>query len=110
MTVAATTFGLAGDGPEPRAPAGELLNFIAGDDFARWEAQLTATGNCANPVRLSGRIDAIDWATGEIATIYDTASEPGGVLRIPCGNRREDICPACSEAYKGDAGRSSGPG
>src|SRR5262249_27429169 len=35
--------------------------------------------------------------------IYDTANEPGGVLRIPCGNRREDICPPCSDVYKGDA-------
>jgi hypothetical protein len=25
------------------------------------------------------------------------------VLRIPCGNRREHVCPACSEVYKGDA-------
>src|SRR5262249_3107175 len=73
------------------------------DDFARWEAQLAATGNCANPVRLCGRIDVIDRAIGEKAKIYDTASEPGGVLRIPCGNRREDICPPCSDVYKGDA-------
>ena len=52
---------------------------------------------------MRGRIDAIDRATGEIATIYDTGSEPGGVLRIPCGSRREDICPPCSDIYKGDA-------
>ena len=103
MTVPATTLSLTGDGPQTRASAGELLNFASGDDFARWERQLATTGNCANPVRLRGRIDAIDRATGEKATIYDTASEPGGVLRIPCGNRREDICPPCSDVYKGDA-------
>src|SRR5215468_2242406 len=103
MTVPATTLSPTGDGPQSRASAGELLNFASGDDFARWERQLTTTGNCANPVRLRGRIDAIDRATGEKATIYDTASEPGGVLRIPCGNRREDICPPCSDVYKGDA-------
>jgi len=103
MTVPATTLSLTGDGPQSRASAGELLNFASGADFARWERQLATTGNCANPVRLRGRIDAIDRATGEKATIYDTASEPGGVLRIPCGNRREDICPPCSDVYKGDA-------
>src|SRR5215468_8261532 len=103
MTVPATTLSPTGDGPQSRASAGELLNFASGDDFARWERQLTTTGNCANPVRLRGRIDAIDRATGEKATIYDTANEPGGVLRIPCGNRREDICPPCSDVYKGDA-------
>jgi hypothetical protein len=103
MTVPAAILGLTGDGPESRASADELLKLACGDDFARWEAQLAATGNCANPVRLHGRIDAIDRATGEKATIYDTTNEPGGVLRIPCGNRHEHICPACSEVYKGDA-------
>jgi replication initiator protein RepSA len=103
MTVTTAKLSLTGDDPEPRASAGELLDFVSGDDFARWEAQLTATGNCAHPVRLRGRIDAIDRATGDISTRYDTAGEPGGVLRIPCGNRREDICPPCSEVYKGDA-------
>jgi hypothetical protein len=103
MTVPAASLRLTGDGPESRASAEELLRLACGDDFARWEAQLAATGNCANPVRLRGRIDVIDRATGEKASMYDTASEPGGVLRIPCGNRREHICPACSEVYKGDA-------
>jgi hypothetical protein len=103
MTVPALTVSFTGDGPESRSSADELLNFVTSDDFDRWEQQLAATGNCANPVRLHGRIDAIDRATGEIATIYDTTNEPGGVLRIPCGNRREHVCPACSEVYKGDA-------
>jgi len=101
MTVPAPAPGLTG--PQSRLPADELLDLVTSDDFARWEQQLAATGNCANPVRLRGRIDVIDRATGETATIYETASEPGGVLRIPCGNRREDICPPCSQVYKGDA-------
>jgi excisionase family DNA binding protein len=103
VTVPVGTGTRVGDGRGSPASPGELLDLASREDFARWEAQLAATGNCANPVRLSGRIDAIDRATGESATIYDTTSEPGGVLRIPCGNRREDICPPCSEVYKGDA-------
>jgi hypothetical protein len=103
VTVPATTFSLSGNAPESRASADELLKLVSNDDFARWETQLATTGNCASPVRLRGRIDAVDRVTGEKASIYDTASEPGGVLRIPCGNRRECICPACSEVYKGDA-------
>ncbi len=103
MTVPTAATSTAGEGPASRAPADELFSFVSGDDFARWEAQLAATGNCANPVRLRGRIDAIDRATREIATIYNTTDEPGGVLRLPCGNRREDICPPCSDIYKGDA-------
>ena len=104
MTVPAVTFTPGtSDGLGVEAPAGALLEFASRDDFSRWEEQLAATGNCVRPIRLHGRIDAIDRATGETANIYNTGSEPGGVLRIPCGNRREHVCPSCSEVYKGDA-------
>jgi hypothetical protein len=58
---------------------------------------------CAHPVRLQGRVTAIDLPSGEARPVYDTASEPGGVLHVPCGNRRESVCPACSAIYKRDA-------
>jgi hypothetical protein len=110
MTVPAATVGLTDDRPESRASAEQLLKLACGDDFARWEAQLTATGNCANPVRLRGRIDAIDRTTGEKAAIYDTSSEPA----VCCGSRaviaaRTSARPArrCTRATPG---RSSGPG
>ena len=67
------------------------------------ERQLASTGTCSHPVRLHGRITAIDLATGEAAPVYDTSSEPGGVLHVACGNRRESRCPACSAVYKRDA-------
>src|SRR5258708_5354300 len=89
--------------PGAGASAGDLLELAARDDFHRWEAQLADTGHCASPIRLAGRIDAIDRATGQARVIYDTDSEPGGVLRIACGNRREDVCAACSAVYKNDA-------
>jgi Replication initiator protein, pSAM2 len=85
------------------ASAGELLDLASRDDFHRWETQLATTGNCAHPIRLQGRIDAIDRATGQAAPMYDTDGEPGGVLLVACGNRREHICPACSDVYKNDA-------
>ncbi len=88
-----------GWGHQPEA----LLDLAARADFHRWETQLAATGNCANPIRLPGRIDAIDRASGEARTIYDTAIEPGSVLLVACGNRREHVCPACSQVYKNDA-------
>src|SRR5215467_8759190 len=80
-----------GPGASPRA------------DFASWEHQLADTSVCSHPIRLHGRIRAVDLATGEVASIYDTASEPGGVLHVACGNRRESVCPACSAVYKRDA-------
>jgi len=60
-------------------------------------------GTCHHPVRLRGRIIAVDLATGEAAPMYDTATEPDGVLLVPCGNRRESVCPPCSQVYKRDA-------
>ena len=91
------------DGLGVGASAGALLDLASREDFHRWEAQLTATGNCASPVRLQGRIDAIDRATGQARVMYDTDHEPGSVLLIACGNRREHVCPACSQVYKNDA-------
>jgi hypothetical protein len=85
------------------ASAEAILELAARSNFHRWEAQLAATGHCASPIRLQGRIDAVDRATGQTRVIYDTATEPGGVLRIACGNRREHACPACSAVYKNDA-------
>jgi hypothetical protein len=32
-----------------------------------------------------------------------TADLPDGVIYKPCGNRRESVCPACSQRYKRDA-------
>jgi hypothetical protein len=52
---------------------------------------------------LRGRIDAVDLTTGELRPMYDTTTEPGGVLLTSCGNRRESVCPACSQVYKRDA-------
>jgi hypothetical protein len=61
-------------------------------------------GTCTHPVRLHGRIDAIDRATGELRPVYDTTTdEPGGELLVACGNRRESVCPPCSAVYKRDA-------
>jgi hypothetical protein len=76
---------------------------ISWADFLAWERQLGRTGACHHPVRLRGRIDAIDLATGELRPMYDTAAEAQGVLLTACGNRRESVCPPCSQVYKRDA-------
>jgi hypothetical protein len=89
-------------GPGPGADADDTET-ISWADFRAWERQLASTGACTHPIRLRGRIDAIDRATGELAHVYDTASEHGGVLHVACGNRRESVCPACSQVYKRDA-------
>ena len=88
------------DGSGPVATADDVTTFA---DLKDWERQLASTGTCSRPVRLHGRIEAIDLATGDAAPVYDTASEPGGVLHVACGNRRESRCPSCSAVYKRDA-------
>ena len=91
--------------PEPMPGSGsgadaDDTQVISWADFRAWEDQLTT---CTHPIRLRGRIDAIDLATGELAPVYDTSAEHGGVLHVACGNRREAVCPACSQVYKRDA-------
>ena len=66
-------------GPGPVATADDVIPF---SDLKDRERQLASTGACAHPVKLHGRVTAIDLATGEAAPVYDTASEPGGVLHV----------------------------
>jgi hypothetical protein len=65
-------------------------------DFRRWEDEFAADDGCAHPIQLRSRTDMIDTATGELAPLYGQAS-------VACGNRREAVCPACSQVYKRDA-------
>jgi hypothetical protein len=58
---------------------------------------------CTQPVRLRGRTDLVNTTTGEITTLYDSASELDGTTYVKCGNRRASVCPTCSREYKGDA-------
>ena len=81
----------------------ELVERASRSDFGRWERQLANTGYCQQPIRLRGQIRAVDLATGDTGVMYDTASEPDGVLLTACGNRREHVCPPCSQVYKRDA-------
>jgi hypothetical protein len=52
-------------------------------------------------VRLQGRIETCD-ANGR-RRVWSTDTEPDGVLRKACGNRREAVCPPCAQRYRGDA-------
>ncbi|MBC6462421.1 replication initiator [Actinomadura sp. HBU206391] len=71
-------------------------------DYARWAARARATGGCAQPIHLRGRVDYRDPLTGELLHRYSTLHEPGGVLRVACKTRRASRCPACAEVYRAD--------
>jgi hypothetical protein len=88
---------------------GELLPGVlqevidrAGPGYERWAEQVAATGYCAHPVRLRGRVEHADPQTGEVRAVYDTDQEPDATLLKACGNRRVSVCPSCSATYQGD--------
>jgi hypothetical protein len=74
----------------------------AGPGYDRWAEQVAATGYCAHPVRLRGRVDHADRNTGEVRTVYSTDQEPDATLLKACGNRRVSVCPSCSAIYQAD--------
>jgi hypothetical protein len=85
--------------------APELLAQLAAragrPDFPRLEAQLRSSGYCARPVRLEGHVEVCEGSRRR--RVWSTDTEPDGILRKACGNRREAVCPPCAERYRGDA-------
>ncbi|WTO75371.1 replication initiation protein [Streptomyces sp. NBC_00210] len=79
----------------------DMLRVANSPGFERWQEQVRRTGGCANPIHLSGHSRTVDTRTGEFFE-YSTSSEPGGRLRIACGNRRASRCPSCAWTYAGD--------
>ncbi|MFF7166340.1 replication initiator protein RepSA [Streptomyces sp. NPDC008086] len=96
MTNTATPAGL------DAATLGDMLRVAGSADFNRWQDQIRRTGGCSDPIHLTGWSITKDKATGEMLRSYTTDTEPGGRLRIACGNRRASRCPACAWTYAGD--------
>ncbi|MEU6850620.1 replication initiator [Actinacidiphila alni] len=80
----------------------DLVRLAGEPGFPRWLEQTRATGGCARPVYLSGRITVTDRATGVVVRHYDTVGEPAGRLPVRCRNRRALVCPPCSREHSGD--------
>ena len=110
ITAAMTGAGFWGHSPEAPLDLGDLtaaqVQAMAGRLADRTMPALGDTlakvGNCSRPVRLVGRSDTVDMSTGEIVETFRSADQPLGMLYKPCGNRREDVCPACSRIYARD--------
>ncbi|GAA4096094.1 replication initiator protein RepSA [Streptomyces hundungensis] len=81
---------------------GDLLRVASAPDFDRWQDQIRRTGGCSDPVHLTGWTLTKDRTTGETLHSYSTGTEPGGRLRVACGNRRASRCPSCAWTYAGD--------
>ena len=65
-------------------------------DYRQWRAQVEATGGCAAPIHLAGSSRVLDRDRGVLL-------ERSGTVLAPCGNRRESVCPSCSDRYATDA-------
>ena len=66
-------------------------------DYRDWRDKVTTTGGCAQPIRMTGGWQVQDQATGALLDWH------GGDVFIPCGNRRQSVCPSCSDRYAADA-------
>jgi hypothetical protein len=81
---------------------GEIVD-RAGNGYQRWAELVAQAGYCHHPIRLAGRVEQADQATGEVREVYTTEGEPDGVLLKACGTRRESHCPSCAATYRMDA-------
>ncbi|MFT7837570.1 replication initiation protein [Saccharothrix sp. BKS2] len=70
---------------------------LRASDYRDWRAKVAAIGGCAQPVRLTGAWQVQHATTGALLDWH------GGDVMAPCGNRRESVCPACSDRYAADA-------
>ncbi|KAA6218799.1 replication initiation protein [Streptomyces filamentosus] len=84
------------------ATLSDLLRMAGSPGFDRLTEQLRHTGGCTAPIRLTGGTKLLDPATKTVLHAYTTDAEPGGVLRVACGNRRASRCPSCAWTYAGD--------
>lgn len=110
MTALEVSGGFPGFGPDAPLDFGNLSGAaVAGivsrlrdksmPDFADTAERV---GFCSHPVRLVGLSMTIDKATGEVLGEFRSKDAPLGELYRPCGNRRADVCPACSRVYARD--------
>ncbi|MFE7772868.1 replication initiator protein RepSA [Streptomyces sp. NPDC057445] len=83
----------------------DLLRVTSTPGFDRWREQIRRTGGCSDPIHLQGWTITKDRKTAETLYAYSTQAEPGGRLRLACGNRRASRCPSCAWTYAGDTYR-----
>jgi hypothetical protein len=90
--------------------AGGLLDRVVLDDLIRvvnhprhdeWLAQVRRIGGCSHPLHLAGYTLRTD-PTGRVVERFTSSDRPGGVILVPCRNRRAMVCPACASVYHGD--------
>jgi hypothetical protein len=66
----------------------------AGQGYDRWMGLVAQAGYCHHPIRLAGRVEHADRATGEIRQVYDSGAGWGPVegVRYPPGVQVPVVC------------------
>lgn len=73
---------------------------IGAGSWSAWTDAARRVQWCSHPVRLRGSSVTVDTASGVVENF--SSSDASGEVRVPCGNRRADRCPACSRVYARD--------
>ena len=77
--------------------ADRVVARLRSGDYPRWRARVEQVGGCSVPIHLTGEFAVSRVATGEVL------ARRAGTVLAPCGNRRESVCPSCSDRYAADA-------
>nr|WTC13691.1 replication initiation protein [Streptomyces anthocyanicus] len=84
------------------ATLADVLRLAGSTGFDRIQDQIRRTGGCSDPIHLQGSVVVRHAQTRHVLHSYSTDTEPGGRLRVACGNRRASRCPSCAWTYAGD--------
>jgi hypothetical protein len=82
---------------DTEALAEQISQRIRAGDYSRWRDRVEQVGGCSVPIHLNGEFEVTHLATGQSLT------RRAGTVLAPCGNRRESVCPRCSDRYAADA-------
>ncbi len=77
--------------------ADRVAHRLRAGDYPHWRGRVEQVGGCSVPVHLTGEFEVTHRGTGQ------SLARRAGMVFAPCGNRRESVCPACSDRYAADA-------
>jgi hypothetical protein len=78
-------------------PDAGLRALVTRPGFRIWKDKVKSVHGCAAPIKLRGTSSITHRHTGAVL------KETVGSVWVPCGTRREALCPACSQWYAEDA-------
>ena len=79
------------------ATANDISAFASKPGFATWRTKVKSVHGCAAPVKLRGSSSITRKDSGEVL------KASSGSVWVPCGTRREKLCPSCAAWYADDA-------